>query len=62
VLRKIFKPNREDLTRNWRKVYNEELHELAPSLDILFIKSRRMTWAICGERGEECMQAFGGET
>jgi len=32
VLRNIFKPKREDLTGNWRKLYNEELHDLASSL------------------------------
>ena len=62
VLRKIVKSNRVDLTGNWRKVYKEELHDLSSSLNILFIKSRRMRWAVCGERREECMQAFGGET
>jgi hypothetical protein len=47
VLRKIFKPNREDLTGYWRKLYNEELHDLASLLDTRFIKSRRMRWAVC---------------
>jgi hypothetical protein len=43
VLRRIFEPKRDELIRDWRKLHNEELHNLysAPSI-IRMIKSRRM--------------------
>jgi hypothetical protein len=46
VLRKIFGPKRDEETGKWRKLHNEELHNLysSPSL-IRVIKSRRMRWA-----------------
>jgi hypothetical protein len=28
VLRRIFGPKREEVTRDWRKLHNEELHNL----------------------------------
>jgi hypothetical protein len=45
VLR-IFGPKREDVTGEWRKLHNEELHILYYSPNIIRrIKSRRMRWA-----------------
>jgi len=45
-LRRIFVPKREDVTGEWRKLYNEELNDLYSSLNIIqVIKSRRMRWA-----------------
>jgi hypothetical protein len=46
VLRRIFGPKRDEVTRDWRKLHNEELHKLYswPNL-IRMIKSRRMKWA-----------------
>jgi hypothetical protein len=46
VLRRIFVPQRDEVTGGWRKLHNEELHNLysSPSL-IRIIKSRRMRWA-----------------
>jgi hypothetical protein len=45
VLRRIFGPKRDEVTGGWRKVYNEELHNLHPSSSIIkMIKSRRMRW------------------
>jgi hypothetical protein len=46
VLRRIFGPKRDDVTGEWRKLHNEELHDLycSPSI-IRIIKSRRMSWA-----------------
>jgi hypothetical protein len=43
ALRGIFGPKREGVTGGWRKLYNEELHNLYsfPSI-IRMIKSRRM--------------------
>jgi hypothetical protein len=45
VLRRIFGPKRDGVTGGWRKLHNEELHNLysSPSM-IRIIKSRRMRW------------------
>jgi hypothetical protein len=45
VLRRIFGPKRDEETGGWRKLHNEELHNLyfSPSI-IRMIKSRRMRW------------------
>jgi hypothetical protein len=46
VLRRIFGPKRDGVTGGWRKLLNEELHNLYSSPSIIrTIKSRRMTWA-----------------
>jgi hypothetical protein len=45
VLR-IFGLKRDEVTSEWRKLHNEELHDLCSSLSIIrVIKSRRMRWA-----------------
>jgi hypothetical protein len=46
MLRKIFGPKRDEVTGGWRKLHNEELHNLYSSPSIIgMIKSRRMRWA-----------------
>jgi len=46
VLRRIFGPKRDEVTREWRKLHNEELNDLYSSSSIIrMIKSRRMRWA-----------------
>jgi hypothetical protein len=46
VLRRIFGPKRDELTRGWRKLHNEELHGLYSSPSIVrVIKARGMRWA-----------------
>jgi hypothetical protein len=46
VLRRIFGPKRHEMTRGWRKLHNEELHNLyfSPSI-IRMMKSKRIRWA-----------------
>jgi hypothetical protein len=46
VLRRIFGPKRDEVTGEWRKLHNEEFHNLYSSPDIIRqVKSRRMRWA-----------------
>jgi hypothetical protein len=46
VLRRIFGPKRDEETGGWRKLHNEEIHNLYSSPSIIrIIKSRRMRWA-----------------
>jgi hypothetical protein len=43
VLRRIFGPKREEVSGGWRRLHNEELHNLYASPNIIrVIKTRRM--------------------
>jgi hypothetical protein len=42
----LFGPKRDEVTGEWRKLHNEELHDLYSSPSIVrIIKLRRMRWA-----------------
>jgi hypothetical protein len=46
ALRRIFGPKRDEVTRDRRKLHNEELHNLYPPPNIIrMLMSRRMRWA-----------------
>jgi hypothetical protein len=45
VLRRIFGPKRDEVTGEWRKLHNEELHDLYSSPCIIRIIKSRMIWA-----------------
>jgi len=56
VLRRIFRPRRDEVTGEWRRLHKEELNDLYCSPNFVrVIKSRRMKWAghvaRMGERG-----------
>jgi hypothetical protein len=46
MLMRIFGSKRDEVTGEWRKLHNEEIHDLHSSPDIVrVIKSRTMGWA-----------------
>jgi hypothetical protein len=61
VLRKIFGRKRDGVTRGWRKLHKEALHNLYSSPSIFrIIKSRRMRWdGTCGTNGGEEERIYG---
>ncbi|KAJ4436175.1 hypothetical protein ANN_18805 [Periplaneta americana] len=59
VLRKIFGAKRDEVTGEWRKLHNTELHALYSSPDIIRnIKSRRLRWARHVARMGESRNAY----
>jgi hypothetical protein len=44
-LRRIFGPKRDEVTEEWRKLFNEELRGLYSSPSIIRIIKSRMKWA-----------------
>ena len=67
LLGRIFDPKRDEVTREWRKLHNEELNDLYCSPIIVRVikkvKKNEMVQA-CGACGgeERRAQGFGGET
>jgi hypothetical protein len=54
VLRRIFGQKRDEVTGDWRKLHNEELHNLYSSPSIIrMMKSWRIRWAGRGSCGQE---------
>jgi len=45
VLRRIFGPERNEVTGKWRKLHNEELNDLYSSPDIVGVMKSGMRWA-----------------
>jgi hypothetical protein len=58
MLRRIFLPETDEVTGGWRKLHNEELHDLYSSQSIIRIKkSKIMGWAghVARMGEEECI-------
>jgi hypothetical protein len=66
VLRRIFRPKRDEVTREWRKLHNDKHTDLYCSPNNFgVIKQRRVRWKKYLTRmggKERCIQDFGGET
>jgi hypothetical protein len=59
VLRRIFEPKRDEVTGEWRKLHNKELHDMYSSPSIIrIIKSRRIKWAGHVARIEKKRKAY----
>jgi hypothetical protein len=55
VLRRILGPKREEVAEGWRRLHNEELHNLYVSPSIIrIIKSEKIRW----ERHIECVRGM----
>jgi hypothetical protein len=45
MLRRIFGPKKNEIVKGWKKLHNEELHNMYSSPSIIrMIKSKRMRW------------------
>ena len=66
VIREIFGAKRDEITGEWRKLHNAELHALYSSPNIIRnLKSRRLKMGRpCSTHGtiQKCIQSFSGET
>ena len=56
VLKKIFGPKRDEVTGVWRKLHNEELHDLYSSPNIIVVMKSTRMWCLrhvasMGDRG-----------
>ena len=59
VLMKIFGAKRDEITGEWRKLHNSELHALYSSPNIIrSLKSRRLRWAGHVARMEQFRNAY----
>jgi hypothetical protein len=63
-LRRIFGLQRDEVMGHWRKLHNEELHNLYSLINIIrIIKSRRTRWvghvALMGEKRNTCRTLMG---
>jgi hypothetical protein len=61
VLRRIFGPKRDEVTGEWRKLHNEELHNFYSSPNIIRQVKANEVGGACGthRRGEKSVQGFG---
>ena len=59
VLRKTFGAKRDEITGEWRKLHNSELHALYSSPNIMRnLTLRRLIWAGHVARMEQCRNSY----
>ena len=59
VFRKIFGAKKDEITGEWRKLHNAELHALYPLANMIrSLKSRRLGWAGHIARMEQSRNAY----
>jgi hypothetical protein len=65
VLRRIFGQKRDEVTGGWRKLHNEELHNLysSPNIIRMIKRGENEMGRACSKHGEEkeYVQCFGGK-
>jgi hypothetical protein len=64
VLRKIFDPQRDEITGEWRRLRKKELYDVCASPNIIRVIEKNGVIGASGpcEGEERCIQNFGGET
>jgi hypothetical protein len=59
MLRRIFRTKRKEVAGGWRRLHNEELHNLYVSSNIIrVLKSRRVKWTGHTECREEMRNSY----
>jgi hypothetical protein len=61
VLRRIFGPKRDEVMGEWRKLHNEELHNLYSSPEIIRQVEFKVNEVGVAGRGAKSVQSFGGK-
>jgi hypothetical protein len=60
MLRRVFGPKRDGVTRGWRKLHNEELHDLYSSPSVTsMVKSERRWKGLVARMGRMCIKIGG---
>jgi hypothetical protein len=64
VLRRIYGPKRQEVAGGWRRLHNEELHNLYASPDIIKIIKVNEMGGTCSTNGSDgkCIKNFGWKT